>query len=125
MIKYELLASSVCEVGSAVLAPSLPAMVHVVERKRKRSKLVEERTPPTSDAEADASWTILESGVLAVQTTLNVIGIDGAHRPVFYDHHQKRLVCKHGWPANRVCALVGRHKAHRVARNRKWGRTRN
>ena len=79
-----------------------PAMVHVVERKRKRSKLVEERTPPTSDAEADASWVILESGVLAVQTSLNVIGIDGAQRPIFYDHHQKRLVCKHGWPANRV-----------------------
>ena len=85
-------------------------MVVVVERKRKRSKFVaerpEERTPPTSDAETDASWAILENGVLAVETSLKVVGANGVQRPIFYDHHQQRLVCKHGFSAGRVCAIV-------------------
>ena len=37
-------------------------------------------TPPTSDADAEgdtAKWAILETGVLAVETSLKVIGIDG------------------------------------------------
>ena len=87
-------------------------MVFLVERKRKRSKIEEEPappTPPTSDADAEADtakWAILETGVLAVETSLKVIGIDGTTRPVFFDHHQQRLVCKHGWAAGKVCAFV-------------------
>ena len=51
-------------------------MVFLVERKRKRSKIEEEPappTPPTSDADAEgdtAKWAILETGVLAVETSL-------------------------------------------------------
>lgn len=81
-------------------------MVVVVERKRKRSKLEEEHTPPTSDTETDAAWAILENGVLAVPTSLKVVGADGTQRPIYYDHHQKRQVCKHGWSAGKICAFV-------------------
>ena len=81
-------------------------MLLAVERKRKRPKLIVEKesTPLTSEAELE-HWAILESGVLAVKTQLSVVGSDGKHRPTFFDHHNNRLVCKHGWAAARVCAF--------------------
>ena len=82
-------------------------MVLLLERKRKRSQFLEDsHTPPTSDADTDDKWVVLESGALAVQTSLNVVGIHGALRPIYFDHHQQRLVCKHGWAAAKVCAFV-------------------
>ena len=41
-------------------------------------------------------WRVLESGVLAVKTPLNVVTVQGT-RSVWFEPRKKRLVCPHGW----------------------------
>jgi len=51
-----------------------------------------------SDEPAGAAlqWRVLESGVLAVKTPLEVVTADG-HRSIWFEPRKKRLVCPHGW----------------------------
>ena len=41
-------------------------------------------------------WRVLESGVLAVKTPLEVVTVQGT-RSVWFEPRKKRLVCPHGW----------------------------
>ena len=41
-------------------------------------------------------WRVLESGVLAVKTPLEVVTVQGT-RSVWFEPRKKRLVCSHGW----------------------------
>ena len=41
-------------------------------------------------------WRVLESGVLAVKTPLNVVTVQGT-RSIWFEPRKKRLVCPHGW----------------------------
>jgi hypothetical protein len=41
-------------------------------------------------------WRVLESGVLAVMTPLNVVTAQGT-RSIWFEPRKKRLVCPHGW----------------------------
>ena len=41
-------------------------------------------------------WRVLESGVLAAKTPLNVVTAQGT-RSIWFEPRKKRLVCPHGW----------------------------
>jgi hypothetical protein len=41
-------------------------------------------------------WRVLENGVLAVKTPLEVMTTEG-NRSIWFEPRKKRLVCKHGW----------------------------
>ena len=41
-------------------------------------------------------WRVLESGILAVKTPLEVVTVQGT-RSVWFEPRKKRLVCPHGW----------------------------
>ena len=42
-------------------------------------------------------WRVLESGVLAVKTPLEVVTTEGKTRCIWFEPRKKRLVCPHGW----------------------------
>ena len=42
-------------------------------------------------------WRVLESGVLAVKTPLQVVTTEGKTRCIWFEPRKKRLVCPHGW----------------------------
>ena len=42
-------------------------------------------------------WRVLENGVLAVKTPLEVVTPEGKTRCIWFEPRKKRLVCPHGW----------------------------
>ena len=42
-------------------------------------------------------WRVLESGVLAVKTPLEVVTTEGKTRCIWFEPRKRRLVCPHGW----------------------------
>ena len=42
-------------------------------------------------------WRVLENGVLAVKTPLEVVTPEGRTRCIWFEPRKKRLVCPHGW----------------------------
>ena len=42
-------------------------------------------------------WRVLESGVLAVKTPLEVVTPEGKNRCIWFEPRKRRLVCPHGW----------------------------
>ena len=55
------------------------------------------RAKRSRDESTDAlQWRVLESGVLAVKTPLEVVTTDGK-RCIWFEPRKKRLVCPHGW----------------------------
>ena len=42
-------------------------------------------------------WRVLESGVLAVKTPLEVATADGGRRCIWFNPRKRQLVCPHGW----------------------------
>jgi len=46
---------------------------------------------------AAIEWRVLENGVLAVKTPLEVVTPEGKTRCIWFEPRKKRLVCPHGW----------------------------
>ena len=46
---------------------------------------------------AAIEWRVLENGVLAVKTPLEVVTTEGKTRCIWFEPRKKRLVCPHGW----------------------------
>ena len=51
-------------------------------------------------------WRVLESGVLAVKTPLEVVTTEGK-RCIWFEPRKKRLVCPHGWGQYHLGILNG------------------
>ena len=75
----------------------MPAAMLVHERAAPTAGV--KRTHATTDATAALTeWRVLESGVLAVRTPLEVASATtNERRAIWYDPLKKRLVCPHGW----------------------------
>lgn len=58
--------------------------------------VTEQRAKRSRETEAALEWRVLESGVLAVRTPLEVVTPTG-NRAIWFEPQKKRLVCPHGW----------------------------
>ena len=67
----------------------------LVVHERRAEKVSGKRT--RDDASAALEWAVLESGVLAVKTPLEVATAEGGMRCIWFDPRTKQLVCPHGW----------------------------
>ena len=81
------------------------------DRRRKKKMIATERCPEkvvggavgakrnreeSAGGAPALEWRVLESGVLAVKTPLEVVTVQGT-RSVWFEPRKKRLVCPHGW----------------------------
>ena len=55
-------------------------------------------------------WRVLESGILALKTPIEVATADGGRRNVWFDPRKRQLVCHHGWGAFHVGVWNGPRK---------------
>ena len=78
-------------------------MMLVTERAVSDTAVMTGRKRPSDDTTEDITdgmteWRVLESGVLAVKTPLEVASVKtGSRRAIWFDPLKKRLVCSHGW----------------------------
>ena len=68
----------------------------VTERRHEKVVGSTKRKHMESAGEA-LEWRVLESGVLAVKTPLEVVTTEGKTRCIWFEPRKKRLVCPHGW----------------------------
>ena len=68
----------------------------VTERRHEKVVGSTKRKHMESAGEA-LEWRVLESGVLAVKTPLEVVTTEGKTRCIWFEPRKRRLVCPHGW----------------------------
>ena len=68
----------------------------VTERRHEKVVGSTKRKHMESGGEA-LEWRVLESGVLAVKTPLEVVTTEGKTRCIWFEPRKRRLVCPHGW----------------------------
>ena len=71
-------------------------MINVTEQRLERVVGCSKRKHDESGGAALLEWRVLESGVLAVKTPLEVVTTEGS-RCIWFEPRKKRLVCPHGW----------------------------
>jgi hypothetical protein len=71
-------------------------MINVTEQRLERVVGCSKRKHDESGGAALLEWRVLESGVLAVKTPLEVVTTEG-NRCIWFEPRKKRLVCPHGW----------------------------
>ena len=77
----------------------------LVVHERRAEKVSGKRT--RDDASAALEWAVLESGVLAVKTSLEVATAEGGRRCIWFDPRTNQLVCPHGWGQYHLCVWNG------------------
>ena len=76
-------------------------------------RMLRDEADDDNDARAarPLEWRVLESGILALKTPIEVATADGGRRNVWYDPRKRQLVCHHGWGAFHVGVWNGPRKA--------------
>ena len=91
--------------GNPAALIDLGVLTHAESARRREMMVTEQRLERVvgrakrsrgESTDVPLQWRVLESGVLAVKTPLEVVTTDGK-RCIWFEPRKRRLVCEHGW----------------------------
>ena len=92
--------------GNPAALIDLGVLTHAESARRREMMVTEQRLERVvgrakrsrgESTDVPLQWRVLESGVLAVKTPLEVVTPEGKNRCIWFEPRKRRLVCEHGW----------------------------